>query len=330
MGTIKLFLIGYLTLAILFIVSCTKGTLPAVTTNEITNISTTAAQAGGTVTSTGDVDLQEAGVCWSTNQNPTISDFKTVDTSGQMTFSNKISGLEFRTKYFICAYAINEVGVAYGNELSFSTLDSVFFNNFMTYNTVSDYEENIYRTIKIGTQTWMAENLRATKFNNGAPIPLVTTNSEWAALLTPGYCWLNNDKEYYGSMYGALYNWYVTSNTSNICPIGWHVPFNSEWITLIDYLGGSTFAGARLKESGIFHWSDPNYATNSSGFTALPGGYREDTGTFDYTNAFSYWWTSTSADDDFSGYTYIPHNSETIYIGQSPRKSGYSIRCIKD
>ena len=131
-------------------------------------------------------------------------------------------------------------------------------------------------------------------------------------------------------MYGALYNWYATSNISNICPVGWHVPFNSEWITLIDYLGGSTFAGARLKESGIFHWSDPNYATNSSGFTALPGGYREDTGTFEYTNAFSYWWTSTSADDDFSGYTYIPHNSETIYIGQSPRKSGYSIRCIKD
>ena len=140
--------------------------------------------------------------------------------------------------------------------------------------TVTDVDGNVYNTVTIGTQCWLQENLKTTKYKDGTSIPLVTDNSAWGSLSTPGYCWYNND-DTYKNTYGALYNYY-TVLTNNLCPSGWHVATEREWSTLVTYLGGASIAGGKLKESGTTHWVTPNTgANNETGFIALPGGRRE-------------------------------------------------------
>jgi uncharacterized protein (TIGR02145 family) len=137
---------------------------------------------------------------------------------------------------------------------------------------VTDIDGNVYNTVTIGDQVWMAENLKTTKLNDGTSISNAIDNIAWASLSTPGYCWFINNRATY-EIYGALYNWYAVY-TDKLCPTGWHVPSNSEWTTLTDHLGGAEVAGGKLKESGSSHWASPNTgATNVTGFTALPGGY---------------------------------------------------------
>lgn len=126
----------------------------------------------------------------------------------------------------------------------------------ISYGTMTDQEGNVYKTITIGTQTWMAENLRTTTYNDGTVIPNVTDNDEWADLSTPAYCWYDNDSATYAQTYGALYNWYTVA-TDSLCPTGWHVPTDAEWTILTDTLGGLTIAGGLLKETGTTHWTAP-------------------------------------------------------------------------
>ncbi len=152
------------------------------------------------------------------------------------------------------------------------TIPSIQFNNDLTYGTMTDQDGNTYKTITIGTQTWMAENLKTTKYRNGDPIPNVTDISEWYHLTTGAYCDYINTP---GSdvTYGKLYNWHTVADSRNIAPTGWHVPSDAEWAILIEYLGGSDVAGGKLKETGTTHWYNPTTeATNESGFTGLPGG----------------------------------------------------------
>ena len=158
--------------------------------------------------------------------------------------------------------------------------------------TVTDIDGNVYHTVKIGAQTWMVENLRTTRYNDGTAIPLVTGNTAWGSLTTPGYCWYNNDQATYGSTYGALYNWYAV-NRGKLCPTGWHVATDAEWTQLTDYLGGVWVAGGKMKEAGLSHWESPNEgATNSSGFTALPGGHRISAGSFYLLALHALFWSS--------------------------------------
>ena len=144
--------------------------------------------------------------------------------------------------------------------------------------TVTDIDSNVYHTVTIGTQVWMVENLKTTRYNDGQEIPLVTDTVSWENLTSPGYSWFNNDTVFKKS-YGALYNWY-TVNTGKLAPAGWHVPTLTEWNTLAAFLGGNTTAGGKMKSTGTIEsdtglWYSPNTnATNSSGFTAIPGGYR--------------------------------------------------------
>ena len=152
-----------------------------------------------------------------------------------------------------------------------------------TSGMISDIDGNEYETVKIGSQWWMAENLKTTRCNDGTLIPLVSNDSSWQNLLTPGYCWYNNDSIAYADPYGALYNYYsvADTNSSNICPIDWHVPSSAEWTTLTGFLGGTFVAGGKMKETGTAHWANPNTgATNESGFTGLPGGIRVTTGSY--------------------------------------------------
>jgi uncharacterized protein (TIGR02145 family) len=178
----------------------------------------------------------------------------------------------------------------------------------------------------------MAENLKTTKYKDGIAIPLVTAGTAWGSLSTPGYCWYNNDAATYKNTYGALYNWY-TVNTEKICPTGWHVPTDAEWTTLTTYLGGESVAVGKLKESGTSHWLSPNAGTNISGFTALPGGHRGSDGAFYSTGdvgSFGIWWSSSEGSIGGAWSRVLGSDNSSIGIGSLNKRSGFSVRCLKD
>jgi uncharacterized protein (TIGR02145 family) len=177
----------------------------------------------------------------------------------------------------------------------------------------------------------MKENLRATKYNDGTPIPLVTENDAWKALTTPAYCFMNNDTAN-AKPYGALYNWYVVNSSRNVCPVGWHVPTHNEWQTLVDYLGGYEVAGGKMKITGTEFWEEPNYgADNSSGFSAYPTPFRPDiSGSIINDISSTHIWAATNYGHDMSIYLRLDARDAGTFISASYRNHGYSIRCIKN
>jgi len=194
---------------------------------------------------------------------------------------------------------------------------------------LKDADGNMYNTVKIGTQEWMVENLRTTKYNDGQSIPYVTGASEWAALATPGYCWFNNETAN-KDPYGALYNWHAVA-TNKLCPKGWRVPTNDEWEALVDFTGGSSVSGGVLKEQGLNHWFAPNLdATDGVGFKALGGGYRDVNGPFKNLKADGYWWTSTEYSTTGAFSRYIYYYNAIVWRIFDDKKGGASVRCIKD
>lgn len=205
------------------------------------------------------------------------------------------------------------------------------FNPSITYGTMTDQDGNVYKTVTIGTQTWMAENLRTTKYNDGTTIPNITDNYEWGGLSTGAYCNYNNTSNTDTIItYGRLYNWY-TIKTGKLAPKGWHISTNNEWSQLIDYLGGISVAGGKLKEIGTTHWYNPNTgATNESGFTALPGGYRNKYGSFYYIGDIIHLWTSSESSASFPIYYYVSRSFSSIEGSNSSKELGYSVRCVKD
>jgi uncharacterized protein (TIGR02145 family) len=199
--------------------------------------------------------------------------------------------------------------------------------------SVDDVDSNSYATVVIGAQQWFVENLRTTKYNDGTPIPLVTTNGVWDTLTSPAYCWYDNDSTSNAMPYGALYNYYTVADTSskNVCPIGWHVPSDSSWTVLINTLGGSTVAGGKMKEVGTEHWTPPNNgATNSSGFTAVAGGNRNTSGVFDEFGNGAFFWSSSVHSVERSWYRFILNNAADVYRENNLKDIGFSIRCLKD
>jgi len=194
---------------------------------------------------------------------------------------------------------------------------------------IKDGDGNVYTSVTIGTQIWMKENLKTTKYNDGTSIPIVTDNTSWSNLTSPGYCWYENDEATYKNMYGGLYNWY-TINTGKLCPKSWHIPSNAEWITLTTYLGGESVAGGKLKETGTVHWSSPNAgATNETGFTALPGGSRYGIGLFG-SIAIGWWWSATEDNTTDALCWAMDYSNSLCAESIIYKKCGYSVRCIKD
>jgi uncharacterized protein (TIGR02145 family) len=299
----------------------TTPTLPVVTTTLISSITQTGATGGGNITSAGGGVITQKGICWSqTNTTPGISDSHTNDGTGSGVFSSTLSGLSAYTLYYVRAYATNSAGTGFGNVLTFTTLPP----------PVTDIDGNIYNTVSIGTQVWMASNLVTTKYNDGTSIPFVTDNGSWSGLITPAYCWYNNDATTYKATYGALYNWY-TVNTGKLCPTGWHVPTDAEWTTLSTYLGGESIAGGALKETGTNHWISPNTgATNTFGFTGLPGEMRNGSGVFDPIGYYGYWWTATQYSAGYALYWYLGYNFTNIFGANGYMRIGFSVRCVKD
>lgn len=192
--------------------------------------------------------------------------------------------------------------------------------------TVTDYDGNVYKTVKIGDQVWMAENLKATTLNDGTNISLVSVDQSWAETDEPAFCGYAKSQDNVET-YGALYNWAAIS-TGKLAPEGWHVATKTDWAELIETLGGESQAPGKLKESGTAHWTSPNDATNSADFTALPGGSRNTEGLFFGLGIDAAWWSATESSDSkaylFELSIYNPLESST------DKECGLSVRCLKD
>jgi uncharacterized protein (TIGR02145 family) len=318
--------------SITFTTSSTQIQLPTISTIAVTSSSWDSGASGGIITSDGGATVTVRGVCWSNSPSPTISGNKTTDGSGTGSFSSSFNGLLKWWRYYVRAYATNIVGTAYGNEISFTTMiPPLQFSTSKTYGSLTDADGNVYKTIQIGSQTWMAENLRATKYSDGTSIPEGEAfNNEWSSLVSPGYSWLYWNDETFKSVYGALYNWY-TVNTSKLCPTGWHVPNDTEWKTLTNLLGGESIAGVKLKEMGTNHWDTPNTgATNETGFTAIPGGNIYSNGSGMNIGSLGGWWSSTLSNTT-NAWSRLLYNTDGIVHSLSyDKRYGFSVRCLKD
>jgi uncharacterized protein (TIGR02145 family) len=303
------------------------GTLPSLLTLDASAITDTSALISWNVTNDGGSAILETGIYWGTEANPKENGTKLAAGTGPGQSSVSITGLSHSTIYYVTSYALNDEGESIGNEILFLT--AILSDT----SSISDIDGNTYRTIKLWDQWWMAENLKVTKYTDGTPIPTETDNTAWGNLTNPGYCWYNNDSAINAESYGALYNWY-TVNTGNLCPTGWHVPADSEWTTLIEKLGGEKSAGGRLKEAGTAHWTSPNTgATNESGFTALPGGYRDYSGIFNGISGRGGWWTASESEysplNDARNRT-IDYTGVNVRNRSDSKKYGFSVRCVKD
>jgi len=195
---------------------------------------------------------------------------------------------------------------------------------------VIDIDGNVYQTVKIGDQCWMAENLKVTRYRNGDPIYHILDPGQWEILTIGAYCEFDNNPVNVAE-YGRLYNWYAVDDSRGLAPAGWHMPTDAEWQALVDYLGGDGSAGGKMKETGTAHWNTPNIgATNESGFTALPGGYR-GTGGFYYNMGFhAYFWSSTEETGSHAWLRLLSYLYAAAVRGDDYKQFGYSIRCVRD
>jgi uncharacterized protein (TIGR02145 family) len=322
--------------AFMYFSSCEFELIPILTTTEVSDITQTTAISGGNVTfDAGTTYFYETpnvrGVCWSKNQNPTISDSKTENGRGVGSFSSCISGLEPNTLYYVRAYATNSDGTGYGSATSFKTLEEG--------TGAVDADGNVYSTVIIGKQEWFAENLKTTKYSNGTPIPNVTGYFDWFNLTSDAYAWYDNNEASYKNAYGALYNWNAV-NTGILCPTGWRVPTDAEWTILTDYVGGEKIAGGKLKSTRTEPFAHPrwltpnNYATNVYGFSALPGGYRfsdhYNEGPFLSMGSYGTWWSCSERSETSVWCRAIDHYYGNMTRSFTFKKYGLSVRCIKD
>jgi uncharacterized protein (TIGR02145 family) len=299
------------------------STIPTITTTTISNINQTTATGGGNVTDDGGATLITMGVCWNTSATPTTANGHTTQDAEEGVFTSDITGLTEGTLYYVRAYATNSVGTAYGNQQSFTTLDL----SCPGEPTVT-YGGQIYHTVQIGTQCWFKENL-----NIGTPIDVSQEQTNNGTI--EKYCYDNLVSNC--NVYGGLYQWnevmqYVTNEGApGICPDGWHIPTDAEWTTLTTYLGGEIIAGGKMKEAGLTHWASPNAgATNSSGFTALPGGFRGGNGWFGNLSQTAGLWSSSQSGGVNSWFRNLYWYYEYVYTSDGDKSDGLSVRCVQD
>jgi len=322
---------------VLFLLPSCKETvkIPSVTTVDVGTTTAFTSSCRGRIISDGGATIITYGLCLSLNENPTISHDQIVESHENVNgeFLVYMYGLDAAKTYYVRAFATNCSGTGYGEQIQFVTLDDYTGQT----GTITDIDGNVYKTVGIGSQIWMAENLKVTKYNDGTSVPNIADNATWSSLSTGAYCDYDNNIEY-SKTYGRLYNWKVatTENPRNICPSGWHVPDLIELSTLPD-IKDYTDLGGKLKETGIINWETPNtLATNESGFKALPGGSRGLNGIFEGVGKYGYWWSSASYFNP-PGFTNnawsiaLSYNTaERLMDYTRQQRSGLSIRCIKN
>ena len=301
-----------------------NGTLTATTAaSGVTSVISYTAGNGGThngqvVTSTGVTGLTatlQAGTFANGNGNLTYTITGTPATSGTASFALNIGGKTCTVTRTVAIAPQNPTS-SYGSN-------------------ITDVEGNSYKTVFIGTQQWMGENLKTSKYSDGTTIPNITDITQWSNLMTGVWAYYNNDAAN-NAKYGKLYNWYVVSETSNngnknVCPTGWHVPSDAEWTVLTDYLGGASVAGGKMKEVGTTNWNSPNIIyTNTSLFTGLPGGYRYSNGNYYYVGNYGYWWSSTEASTNYAWNRVLTNTYGNAGSYDGDKRSGLSVRCLRD
>ena len=324
-------------------VRCLKNALPQVNTTSVTNVTHSTALVNGEVISEGDQNIIR-GICYSITSNPTISSDTTLNGTGPGVYTGAIQNLNPSTTYYVRSYATNSVGTSYGSEIIFIT-DTLPGVRCAGTPTVTDIDGNVYNSVQIGTQCWTQSNLRVRKYRNGDTIPTGLINSAWETTSSGAYAVYNNDTVYDG-LYGKLYNHYAVTDSRGLCPTGWHVPSDGEWNVLVKYLDPnadtvcsgcwqSPIAGGALKSMATqptpSGWASPNTgATNSSGFTAPPGGLRNFNGDFYFMSGIGYWWSSSVFSGSVAWSRNLYGGNSLIYRDGSIRAYGFSVRCCRD
>ncbi len=302
----------------------TIGPPAGVKTKSVSALGSWAVISGGSFTSVGGSSEVECGLCWDLVQGPTTGSNKIFyNSSDVFSFTSIMTNLAPNTTYFARAYVSNPAGTVYGNEISVTTTSNV-----------TDVENRTYHTVNIGTQVWLMENLATTKFNDGSPIPQITSQPTWDNLSTPAFCWFNNEKPLADDFRGALYNWHAV-NTGKLCPAGFHVPTIDEWNAMTEYLGGSAAAAGEMLKPNEMQWGDVEYGVISDSclFWGILCGTRDTivgfqglTGCGIYET--SHYWSSTP-EGTSQAWAFV------LYMGSTDkhefsRKNGYSVRCLKD
>ena len=302
------------------------ASLPQVQTFEATGVTAREALLGGHVLSDGGEVVLLRGICWSTSPNPTTSDTITSNGVGRGVFESKLSDLDDATTFYVRAFATNRLGTAYGNQIEFTTMPLT--------GTLTDIDGNIYATIMIGPQIWMAENLRVSRYNSGDSIAGNLSSSQWSAATYGAYAYPGNDPAN-NEIYGKLYNWFAVNDERGLCPEGWKVPADDDWAELATYLGGSLAAGGKLKSTRTVpdphpRWDTPNTdATNESGFTGLPAGDRFTNGLYYNFGRIGTFWSSTESNIASAWVRSLSYASGSMTRNGNDKRYGFSLRCLK-
>jgi uncharacterized protein (TIGR02145 family) len=329
--------------------------VPVLTTVSVTEIDRHTAKTGGNITSDGGGEVTSRGVCWSTSQNPTIAGSKTEDGNGIGAFISNIADLESNTTYYIRAYATNAAGTGYGNEVSFKTLEE---------GIVIDIDGNIYQTVIIGNQEWMAENLRVRTYNSGDPIPTNLDNETWTTTNSGAFTVFDfnnsnaagiDSEAQMASIYGLLYNWFAVGDVRSLCPSGWRVPSSDDWNQMSAFIIeqqasidtsnlaralkscrqiNSPLGGECATDQHPFWREDElNIGEDLYNLGLLPAGFRHNTsGNYSWLTSRGYWWTSTEfeTNPESANYRRTYFSMSVLERIATSKRIGFSVRCIKD
>ena len=283
---------------------------------DVKSITDNSATFEARILSRGEGTISQIGYCWSTTENPTIlSNNVNSILKDSINFSNSIYSLTKNTKYYARAFASNELGISYSNQIEFSTLNK---------------EDSLLESVKIGTQIWTSRNLEVSTYRNGDPIRHASTEQEWQDAVSKGegaWSYYNHDPKN-GEIYGKLYNWYCVKDSRGLAPSGYHIPSDLEWSLLLEYLGGEEIAGFKMKSTN--GWDNGGNGDNSSGFNGLPGGSCNSNGYCGGVTIRGYFWSFSEFSAGHAWSRYLVSGNKWLSRYAEDKKYGLSVRCLRD